>query len=193
MQRRVVSLVILVAIIAIGLLLVARRETVLIPSTKPLVVATLFPYYDASRIIAGSGMDVELLFPFGVGLHEATLTPASRQRLADADVIVTNGLGLEPFAKELPDIVSKDAMLLEASTGIHVLAASAATLIPRSGVAGRAESISEPVDPHRLPLGDRRTCSGETPAWCAVRSRRRIRVRTPDPLWPQGSPGRWCR
>ncbi len=122
MQRRILGVSLLGLVLVVGVIMIARQRPAVQPSTKPLVITTLFPYYDAARIIAGPYMDVESLFPFGVGVHDGALTPDSRERLASANLIITNGLGLEPFAKELPDIVSKKTTILEASRGIHILA-----------------------------------------------------------------------
>ncbi len=78
----------------------AAQPSVQQPKTK--VVATILPMYLFTKAVAGDAADVELLIPPNVDVHEYQGTPANVQAIAQADILVKNGLGLEEF---LTDIV----------------------------------------------------------------------------------------
>ncbi len=64
------------------------------------VLATTFPLWLMARRVAADvpGVSVELMIPAGSGCpHDYGLTPRDMMRLAGADVLIMNGLGLESF------------------------------------------------------------------------------------------------
>ncbi len=120
MQRRWVLLAFLLVALAGGFLVgIPRAEE--LPGKRPLVVATLFPYYDLARIIAGEEVEVRLLFPFGVGPHEAVLTPAAAQLLGRADLLISNGARLEPTAEKFSSLLGSGAASLIVSDAVEVV------------------------------------------------------------------------
>jgi ABC-type Zn uptake system ZnuABC Zn-binding protein ZnuA len=67
------------------------------------IVATTFPVWLFTRNVTrhNPNTSVELLIPASVGCpHEYALTPRDRLKLANADVLVLNGLGMENFLKD---------------------------------------------------------------------------------------------
>ncbi len=65
---------------------------------KPLrIVSTFLPGYCVAANVAGNLAHVENLLPGTVSLHDYQLTPADLRKIASADVIVVNGLGMESF------------------------------------------------------------------------------------------------
>ena len=65
-----------------------------IGSQEPLnVVATIFPYYDFTRQIAGDMVDLELIVPAGMDSHSFEPTPADMRKIEEADVIICNAEG----------------------------------------------------------------------------------------------------
>ncbi len=67
------------------------------------VLCTVYPVYIlASEIAQGCpGVEVTLLLPAAAGCpHDIALTPDAARRIASCDVLLANGLGLEPFLKE---------------------------------------------------------------------------------------------
>ena len=64
------------------------------------VLCTTFPIHQIARHVAQgrAGADVQLMLPAGMGCpHDYALTPQDMRKLAAADVLVVNGLGLEEF------------------------------------------------------------------------------------------------
>ena len=86
------------------------------------VVTSFYPVYIAAKQVAGDidGVQVVNLVEDQVGcLHDYQLSPDDRIELADADVLVMNGAGAEPFLAAVKDTVptvidlSAGAALLE--------------------------------------------------------------------------------
>jgi zinc/manganese transport system substrate-binding protein len=73
----------------------ASQPSVQEPKTK--VVATVLPMYLFTRAVVGDTADVEVLIPPNVDVHEYQATPENVRAIAQADVLVKNGLGLEEF------------------------------------------------------------------------------------------------
>ena len=98
-----------------------------LPSTLPAAASSLkvlcstFPMYQITRnVVAGrDSVRVQLMIPAQLGCpHDYILTPQDMQKLAKADVLIVNGLGMEeflgaPVAKANPGI-----RLIDSSKGI---------------------------------------------------------------------------
>jgi len=83
------------------------------------VLSTTFPIHQIARNVAQgrAGVDLQLLLPAGMGCpHDYALTPQDMRKLAAADVLVVNGLGLEEFL---------GAPVLAANPGIETIDSSA--------------------------------------------------------------------
>ena len=86
------------------------------------VLATFFPvYYDTLDVVGDKGT-VTLLVPFSVDVHEFEPTPSSIQLVTQADVLVYNGAGLEPW---IPQVVqsagNSKLVLVDSSAGIALI------------------------------------------------------------------------
>jgi len=76
-----------------GLLLLGAKA-----AEKPLrILSTFLPGYCIAANVAGNLAQVENLLPGTVSIHDYQLTPADLRKIASADVIVVNGLGMESF------------------------------------------------------------------------------------------------
>jgi zinc transport system substrate-binding protein len=65
---------------------------------KPLQIVTSFlPAYCFAANVAGDLAHVQNLLPGNVSLHDYQLSPADLRKLASADLIIVNGLGMEAF------------------------------------------------------------------------------------------------
>ena len=86
--------------------------------------ATVFPVWlilhEVTRDVPG--VNVSLLLPAASGCpHDYAMTPNDRRRLARADVLVINGLGLESFlgnGKNMKALMKPDATVIDASKGV---------------------------------------------------------------------------
>jgi ABC-type Zn uptake system ZnuABC Zn-binding protein ZnuA len=78
------------------------------------VVCTFLPVYVFTKNVVGStpGVSVELLIGTDNGCpHNYALRPADVKRVASAQIIVANGLGMEPFLEELSGVNAKARVL----------------------------------------------------------------------------------
>ncbi len=85
------------------------------------LLATTFPIYHlAQRVVEGQdGIRLSQLLPAQTGCpHDYVLTPRDMQKLADADVMITNGLGMEEFLGAPVAGVNPELKIIDASSGI---------------------------------------------------------------------------
>jgi ABC-type Zn uptake system ZnuABC Zn-binding protein ZnuA len=65
-------------------------------SSGPQVVATTGIVADLAAGVGGSEVEIEQLIPNGSSPHDFQLSAQGRQELAEADLVIANGAGLEP-------------------------------------------------------------------------------------------------
>jgi len=68
---------------------------------KPIVVATIFNYYDALRAIAGDDAEAVILLTPATSPHGYSATAKDKMTVSRAKLLVRNGLGLDDWAKTL--------------------------------------------------------------------------------------------
>ncbi|MBC6422001.1 MAG: zinc ABC transporter substrate-binding protein [Hormoscilla sp. SP12CHS1] len=91
-------------------------------SGAPKIVATFLPIYMFTRAVAGEEARVEILIPPGVEVHDYQATPGNVGTVAQADVLVMNGLGMEEFLERLVENTGNRKLKeIDASTGIEPL------------------------------------------------------------------------
>lgn len=90
-------LVLLALSVATGCNQSPRQEVSRQQLEKINVVATFLPIYWFSKAVAGDLAQVEVLIPPGAEVHEYQATPGNVQAIAQADVLVKNGIGFEEF------------------------------------------------------------------------------------------------
>ncbi len=67
------------------------------------VVASFLPIYAHTARVAGDRAEVTMLLKADSGPHDYQLTPQDVKRIADADLFMINGSGIEEWLKELVD------------------------------------------------------------------------------------------
>ncbi len=85
------------------------------------VLATTFPVYQITRnVINGvDGIDLDLMIPAGLGCpHDYALTPQDMHKLAKADLLVINGLGMEEFLGAPLKKANAQLQVIDSSAGI---------------------------------------------------------------------------
>jgi len=104
----------------IRVFLAAFLLTVFALHAEPVRVLTSFAPLDSlTRNVVGDAATVEMLLPPGVGPHDYAITPGDLKKIAEADVIILNGLGLEAWlGKAITNSARKDAVVVDTSTGI---------------------------------------------------------------------------
>jgi zinc transport system substrate-binding protein len=84
-------------------LLVAACESNAAPSGKPIVLCSIFAYYDAARAIAGDKLDLRILMPPARSPHEYETTPEDKKAAYRAALYVKNGMYLDDRFDKLFD------------------------------------------------------------------------------------------
>ena len=82
------------------------------------VVATTTILGDVTRQIGGEAIALTVLLPAGADPHSFEPTPQDLRKLANADVIIVNGAGLEVFLERLLKNTAPNAKVVVASEGI---------------------------------------------------------------------------
>lgn len=92
-----------------------------VPDARLNVVATTTLVGDVVRQIGGEAIQVSVLLPVGIDPHRFEPTPQDAALLANADLIVANGAGLEEFLDRLLESAAGDAPVVHASEGIQLM------------------------------------------------------------------------
>lgn len=86
------------------------------------VMTTFLPMYLFTKAVAGDVAQVEILIQPGTEVHDYQSTPENAKALAQADVLVKNGLGLESFLDQtLKSVENPQLKVIDASTGMTPL------------------------------------------------------------------------
>ena len=88
---------------------------------RPLVVSTTTMLADAAMQIAGDAAEVRCLLSPGADPHLYQPRPSDSSTIAQADLVITSGLGLEGWVDELIDGAGGGASRLVATEGIEPL------------------------------------------------------------------------
>lgn len=88
---------------------------------KPKVVTSNTLLWDLAREVAGDAADCSSLIPLGVDPHAFQPAPSDMRRLAEAQVVVVNGLGLEPWLEKQIQQSGFKGEIVVASAGVKPL------------------------------------------------------------------------
>ncbi|QIA27706.1 zinc ABC transporter substrate-binding protein [Thermaerobacter sp. PB12/4term] len=91
---------------------------------KVRVVATFLPYAELARIVGGDRAEVHMLVPDGLDPHDWEPRPSDAMRIEQADLVIYNGAGLEPWLLRMLDRAPADRPArIEAVAGLQLLPA----------------------------------------------------------------------
>jgi ABC-type Zn uptake system ZnuABC Zn-binding protein ZnuA len=90
-------------------------------SGKIKVIATTTIVGDVTAQVGGDLIELNILLPVGADPHSFTPTPQDIARLADADLIFANGLGLEAFLDDLIESVGAQNRVIHVSDGVKLI------------------------------------------------------------------------
>jgi ABC-type Zn uptake system ZnuABC Zn-binding protein ZnuA len=113
----------------------------LAPGQKLQVVATTSIVRDVVTNVGGDLIDVQLLIPVGTDPHGFEPRPQDVTALAEADVIMANGAGLETFLNRLLESTGVTYRVVQVSEGIDLLPLD-------SHGAGAGAHANGEMDPH---------------------------------------------
>ncbi|MEB3281044.1 MAG: zinc ABC transporter substrate-binding protein [Lyngbya sp.] len=118
-KRRPLLAILAISAIAIT---VGSLTTVAQNSRYTKVVATFLPMYLFTKAVSGSSREVEILVPPNVTAHEYQASPSDARKLAQAQILVKNGLGMETFLSGLvANAGNPQLKQIDASQGIEPL------------------------------------------------------------------------
>lgn len=75
------------------------------PGDRLRVAATIFPYYDFVRQIAGDLVELKLVVPAGMDSHSFEPTPADMRAIQESDVLIMNGGAMEQWVSRVLEAV----------------------------------------------------------------------------------------
>jgi manganese/iron transport system substrate-binding protein len=87
------------------------------------VVATTTIVGDVVKNVGGDNIQLEVLLPAGVDVHSFQPTPQDIARIASADLIFANGVGLEAFLQPMLQNAGSQARVVSVSDGVNILKA----------------------------------------------------------------------
>ena len=73
---------------------------------------------DIAQNIAGERLEIEVLIPPGSDPHTFQPTPQDVAKIADSDMLIANGAGLEEWLQEVIDNAGGERLVIEAALGI---------------------------------------------------------------------------
>ena len=91
-------------------------------NSSPKIVTTFLPVHLFTKAVVGDVGEVDILISPGMEVHDYQATPDDAKLLADADVLVENGLGVEEFLSALvANAGNSQLQQINASEGIEVI------------------------------------------------------------------------
>lgn len=83
------------------------------------IITTILPMYWFTKAIVGNNQDVIILIPPGTEIHEYQGNPGNVQAIAQGDILIKNGLGLEEFlTNTIKNAGNNKLNIVNASEGI---------------------------------------------------------------------------
>ncbi|MEX1118911.1 MAG: zinc ABC transporter substrate-binding protein, partial [Terrimicrobiaceae bacterium] len=100
----------------------AQAEDNAAAQKKLRIVTSFLPIQSHAAAIAGEIATVEQLLTKDAGPHDFQLTPAAVRKLADADLFIINGAGMEDWLDELTKKAgNKNLIVVDTSKGVRLL------------------------------------------------------------------------
>jgi zinc transport system substrate-binding protein len=100
-------------------------EVAAAPEDALQVVTTILPITQFTNAVAGDRAEVVQLLPTNVGPHEYQAKPGDAQAIANADVLVKNGLEMEFFLDDMIENAGNaELAIIDSSEGIATLASA---------------------------------------------------------------------
>lgn len=92
---------------------------------KPLVLATFSIIADMARNVAGDAVEIHTLLPADADAHTYDPTPQDIKKIADARLILANGLGFEPWLARLVKSSRSQAWVVNVSKDVKPIQVAA--------------------------------------------------------------------
>lgn len=120
--------------------------------TKPLAIAaSIYPFYDMARQIAGDTANVTMIVPPGAGGHEFEPKPSDLKTIHDSDLVIISGAGMEQkWINNITESIDPaKTKLFTAADGLELLKKTTGTQQTSSEQTNSASGSSKVAyDPH---------------------------------------------
>src|SRR6266545_4153466 len=121
MKKVYVGVGLILLFVAVGLT-TGTRSNIASNKNKLQVTASFYPMAEFARNVGGSRADVTTLVGPGVEPHDYDPTPKQIANIYKSQMVIYNGLGLEPWMPKISGELNKHGVVLvEASNGIQLL------------------------------------------------------------------------
>lgn len=120
-------------------------------SAKPVIATTILPVHCLAANVAGDHAEVISLMAGTADAHDFQLTPRERRLLDRANLVVANGLGLEPWLSRVVAGPKKDSRVVMLSAGLEaeiIHSHHSETESGHSHSSGHHDHSSEGINPH---------------------------------------------
>jgi ABC-type Zn uptake system ZnuABC Zn-binding protein ZnuA len=114
---------------------------------QPIVVTSIFPYFDLTRQLTGSVAEVHLLLPPGASPHTFDPTPQDVAVLLEAELIIMNG-GVDKWLFALIEASGSEAVVLEVHPELEHSPPDDNAEIERAGELDREGHEHQGINPH---------------------------------------------
>lgn len=116
--KRATSLAVLLSLV-VPYALAVQPDTA---ENTPRVLTSFLPVQAHTAAIMGEGAGVEQLLSADAGPHDFQLTPSTVRKLADADLFIINGAGIEDWMEDLIQRAgNKQLVIVDTSAGVTLL------------------------------------------------------------------------
>jgi len=88
---------------------------------KPVIVTTLFPFYDITSKLVEDKAELSLLLPPGVEPHSFEPTPQDIIQIQEADIFIYTGDIMEPWVKDIVANIPESVKIINASDDITLI------------------------------------------------------------------------
>lgn len=103
---------------------------------------------DMAQNVAGERLKVDALVPDGIDPHEFEPAPQDIVKLAQADVIIANGAGIEPWLQKTIENAGDRALVIQAAAGLKGRTAREGETVDPSAAGTAGATQLQATDPH---------------------------------------------
>lgn len=123
-------------------------------SKKLEILVTTFPIYQFTRNVTKNipDVNVELLLPSNLGCpHDYTLVPRDMRKLAKANILIINGLGMEEFIGAPVKKANANIKIIDSSKGIENILPYSHYILKEKDSEHNKKGHHDTVNPHLFP------------------------------------------
>ena len=119
-KAAILAISVVIPLTAFSLWLSEQNKAESLPQGGHKILVTFYPLYQFTKAIGKDKINVSIIIPPGIEPHDWEPTIQDIQKMKNADIIVINGAGLEPWIAKISSINS-NIMIIDTSNGIPLL------------------------------------------------------------------------